>query len=139
MFKKILVPVDFLEDNAQALEIAVNIAVQSKGEVTLLHVIEIIAGSSFKELQEFYAKIESQSQQEMESLITPYENSLINIETRVVYGNRTQEILTHAEKNAIDLIILNSHRIDFDNPTSGWGTISHKVGILAQCPVLLVK
>ncbi len=139
MFKKILVPVDFLEDNAQAVEIAVNIALQAKGEVTLLHVIEIIAGSSFKEFQEFYAKIEQQSQKEMESLVEPHENNVINIETRIVYGNRTEEILGHAEKNENDLIILNSHRIDFDNPTSGWGTISHKVGILSQCPVMLVK
>jgi nucleotide-binding universal stress UspA family protein len=139
MFKNILVPVDFLEDNVQAVEIAVEMAFRTKGEVTLLHVIEIIAGSSYKEFQEFYAKIEQDSQKEMESLVAPHESGVINIETRIVYGNRTEEILTHAEKNRIDLIILNSHRIDLDNPTSGWGTISHKVGLLSQCPVMLVK
>ncbi len=38
-----------------------------------------------------------------------------------------------------DLIILSSHRIDLENPGSSWTTLSYKVAILAQRPVLLVK
>jgi hypothetical protein len=39
----------------------------------------------------------------------------------------------------IDLIVLNSHRIDLKNPGAGWGTWSYKIGILSQRPVLPVK
>lgn len=139
MFKNILIPVDFLENNVHALDIAIDMALQSEGKVTLLHVIECISDTTLKEFPEFYGKLEKQSQEHMAALVAPHENSTVNIETHIVYGNRTQEILKHAEKNNIDLIVLSSHKIDFNNPTSGWGTISQKVGILAQCPVMLVK
>jgi universal stress protein A len=38
-----------------------------------------------------------------------------------------------------DLIVLPSHRVNPSMVGRDWGTISYKVGILAQCPVLLVK
>jgi len=41
--------------------------------------------------------------------------------------------------NRVDLIVLTSHKIDLAHPAEGWGTTSYKVGILCQCPVLLVK
>jgi hypothetical protein len=36
-------------------------------------------------------------------------------------------------------IVMNSHQVDPDDPATGWGTISYKVGILAACPIMLVK
>ena len=54
-------------------------------------------------------------------------------------GNRAPEIVRYAGEIGVDLIVLKSHRIDLENPSAGWGTVSYKVGILAQCPVLLVK
>jgi len=57
----------------------------------------------------------------------------------VIFGNRAPEIVRYAVEAGIDLIVLKSHRIDLQNPSAGWGTVSYKVGILAQCPVLLVK
>ncbi len=47
--------------------------------------------------------------------------------------------MRYAVEEGMDLIVLKSHRIDLENPSAGWGTVSYKVGILAQCPVLLVK
>jgi universal stress protein A len=41
--------------------------------------------------------------------------------------------------NEADLIVLASHRVNPSAVDRDWGTISYKVGILAQCPVLLVK
>ena len=139
MFKNILVPVDFPESNTQTLDIAINMAFKTKGKVTLLHVIEIISDTTSNEFQEFYLAMEKRSQQDMASLLVPHEKSSVHIETKIVYGNRTREILRHAENNNIDLIVLHSHKIDFNEPTSGWGTISHKIGILSQCPVMLIK
>ena len=58
---------------------------------------------------------------------------------RVSYGRRAEEIVDFAAEEDSDLIILSSHRIDLENPGSSWTTLSYKVAILAQCPVLLVK
>ncbi len=56
-----------------------------------------------------------------------------------IHGEKEYEILNFAQENNIDLIMLNSRKTDMNNPIQGWGTISHKVGILSQCPVMLVK
>ena len=50
-----------------------------------------------------------------------------------------REIVKQAVANRVDLIVLTSHKIDLAHPAEGWGTTSYKVGILCQCPVLLVK
>ena len=57
----------------------------------------------------------------------------------VIFGDRAHEIVRYAMERGVDLIVLSSHRIDLGNPSAGWGTVSYKVGILSQCPVLLVK
>jgi nucleotide-binding universal stress UspA family protein len=43
MSQEILVPVDLTDIHQPALDIAVRVAQESAGEVTLLHVIEVIA------------------------------------------------------------------------------------------------
>ena len=44
-----------------------------------------------------------------------------------------------AVADSVDLIVLASHRVNPSMVNRDWGTISYKGGILAQCPVLLVK
>jgi hypothetical protein len=63
----------------------------------------------------------------------------VNIKSEIIYGRRVREILNFAQEHEVDLIIPNSHRINPTDPTQGWDTISYKVGILSQCPVMLVK
>ena len=57
----------------------------------------------------------------------------------MVYGRRAEDIVNFAAANGVDLIVLASHRVNPSRVNRDWGTISYKVGILAQCPVLLVK
>ena len=139
MFKNILVPTDFVDDNQHAPEIAVKLCSMGNGKVTLLHVIEVIQNTTFEEFEDFYGGLEKRSFKGLNTIIDRLERSESSIEPRVVYGNRTQEIVRFAEENDADLIIMKSHKVDLDEPSQGWGTISYKVSILAQCPVLLVK
>lgn len=139
MFYHILVPVDFAETNRHALDIAVGLAGQSDGQISVLHVIELIADTRVEELKDFYALLEQQARESMEGLLAPYRAQLADISTHIVYGHRVRDIVRFASNGEVDLIVLNSHRIDPNDPTQGWGTISYKVGILAQCPVMLVK
>ena len=139
MFKQILVPVDFSEQNKLALAMALDLGKLSGGMVHLLHVIKLIEGDTYDEFAGFYRKLETQAQTRMDKLLTAVSQTDIDVEPHIVVGNRVQEILFFAEENNVDLILMNSHKIDPDNPDEGWGTISQKVGILAQCPILLVK
>jgi hypothetical protein len=58
---------------------------------------------------------------------------------KVIFGSRAHEIVRYAVETGVDLIVLSSHRLDPQNPSVGWGTVSYKVGILSKYPVLLVK
>jgi nucleotide-binding universal stress UspA family protein len=139
MFQRILVPVDLSERSWRPVAMAVRMAASMGGAVSLLHVIETIADSSPEELGAFYAEIEQDVTQRLVALSTPHQDAAITLEHVVVYGNRVQEIIRVAVEQAIDLIIMNSHRLDINDPALGWETISYKVSALADCPVLLVK
>jgi nucleotide-binding universal stress UspA family protein len=138
MFSNILIPTDFSE-GGHALDIAVKLCSMDKGRIHLLHVIEVIANTTFEEFKDFYTKLEKRSFKDLNEMISRCEGDRADIVPVVVYGNRAQEILRYAQENRIDLIVMKSHRIDVEDRAQGWGTISYKVGILAQCPVMLVK
>jgi universal stress protein A len=139
MFTQILVPVDLSDRNAQAVQVAVEMAQSGNGRVQLLHIIKLIAGGSYEEFEDFYQKLESEAEAKMAALVQPYAAEALEISSHILLGNRVEEILNFAIEHETDLIVMNSHKIDLQNPDEGWGSISHKVSILSQCPILLVK
>jgi nucleotide-binding universal stress UspA family protein len=128
MFKNILVPTDLSEKSIKALDIAAKIGAENECNITLLHVIE-----------EFYEKLKNRAHRKMEEIGNRCEDKNIIIQRRVVFGKRVREIVRFAHENAIDLIILSSHKIDKIDAAEGWATISYRVGILSHCPVMMVK
>ncbi|MFO7964482.1 MAG: universal stress protein [Desulfobacterales bacterium] len=139
MFKRILVPTDFSEKSKHAFDIALNIARMGEGKVVLLHVIEMIADSTFEEFESFYTRLEHKAESSMNAWIKAHPSGADFVEKEIIYGNRALEIVKFSEDHEMDLIVLNSHKINVEDPGGGWGTISYKVSILADCPVMLVK
>jgi nucleotide-binding universal stress UspA family protein len=139
MFKNILVPTDFLDNDQHALDIAVRLCSMDNGKISLLHVIEVIQNTTFEEFEDFYSGLEKRSFKGLNAIIARLDTKEMTVEPGVVYGNRTREIVRYAEENNADLIIMKSHKVDLEERSQGWGTISYKVSILARCPVLLVK
>ncbi len=145
MFRSILVPVDRSQRAAPAVATAFSLAAAAGGRVTLLHVVEVIKDTTYEEYGRFYDALAEQARQEMERLVAASEGSptaphdAVSWDARVEFGRRVAEILRAQVEGGYDLVVLQSHRLDPADPTRGWGTISHRVGILAACPVLLVK
>lgn len=139
MFKHILVPTDLTDNTFEALNIAVKMALHEQSRITLLHIIETIADTEFEEFEDFYLKLKRRAQKKMEQMLAGYQQELLSIQREIAYGKRVNEIVKFADENAIDLIVLSSHRIEVTESSKGWGTISYKVGILSPCPVMLVK
>ena len=139
MFKNILMPVDLTDRHQPALDIAVRLATQSAGAVTLLHVIEIIPGLGLREEREFYSRLERAARDHLAKLGRDLAAHQVPRREEVIFGERAHEIVRYAMETGVDLIVLSSHRIDLQDPDAAWGTVSYKVGILSQCPVLLVK
>lgn len=139
MFRQILVPTDFSKKHINPLEIATSLATKYKGVIYLLHVVEIIADTTFAEYEDFYSKLQKRAQKQMSTLIDSYQGKAVQIMPRIAYGNRVQEILNFVNENKIDLIIMNSHKVEINNPIQSWGTISYRVALLSDCPIMLAK
>ena len=138
-FRHILVPTDLTERTGKALELAGQLASRTAGRVTLLHVVETIEGLPRDELQPFYERLERKARKAMELLTQHASREAPAVARVVVEGRRAEEIVRYAAANEVDLIVLASHRVKPSRIDRDWGTMSYKVGILAQCPVLLVK
>jgi universal stress protein A len=139
VFRRILVPLDFTSKNRRAVRAAARLAASSGAETVLLHVIERIDMSAGGTLRNFYRALERNAQKKMLDFLLPFRERGLAVRAEVVYGNRVNEILRFAEENRSDLIVLSSHKLPLRRGGENWGTISYKVGILARCPVLLVK
>jgi universal stress protein A len=139
MFHRILVPTDLTERAEKALDVALALSAPEKARVTLLHVIEMFRGLEFEEMKPVYQKFERKARERMAAVRTRLRKSSTEVVEEIVYGDRAEEIVEFASAHDIDLIVLASHRVNPSAVGRDWGTISYKVGILAQCPVLLVK
>jgi universal stress protein A len=135
-FEHVLVPTDLTARTEKALDVAATLAASPASRITLVHVIETIKGLSFDELKPFYRRLERDASAAMTRLSSRVP---VQIDTAVVYGTRSEEIVKFAGAHDVDLIVLPSHRVNPSPVNRDWGTISYKVGLLAQCPVLLVK
>jgi nucleotide-binding universal stress UspA family protein len=139
MFKTILLPVDLTDRHGPVLDVAGELAAQSKGEVILLHVIETISGVAIEDEREFYDRLERTARDHLDRLGKHLDEHKATWRAEVRYGNRARESVQYALAAAADLIILTAPRFDPAAPGAGWGSMSYRIGILSQCPVLLVK
>jgi nucleotide-binding universal stress UspA family protein len=139
MFQKILLPIDLSDKHGQAVESATRLAGQNSGEVILLHVIEVIPGLSMEEEKPFYGRLEKLAASHLEKIGKLLKHKHVHWRSVIVFGNRGAETVRYARENDIDLIIVTCPHVDPEHLATGWGSLSHKIGLAATCPVLLVK
>jgi universal stress protein A len=139
MFTKLLVPVDLTDRHGPALEAAAQLAGSHKAEITLLHVIELLHGSSREEDAAFYDRLEQKAAAHLARLLSGLRERGLVGRSQILFGSPLPSILRHAEREGSDLIVLSSHAVDLSRPDAGWETMSYAIGVAARCPVLLVK
>jgi universal stress protein A len=140
MFRKILVPLDFTDKNEAALRIAVETAPPGADtEVVLLHVIETIEHIEPEEMEGFYHSLEARAAAKLFALEERFKQAGITVRQEILLGKRAETIVRYAEDHGTGLILLSSHKVDRQHPSLGIGTLSYRVAIVANCPVLLVK
>jgi nucleotide-binding universal stress UspA family protein len=100
MFQRMLVPVDLTQKNAHAVETARDLAAESGGTVTLLHVIETL-DLPFEELEAFYARLEEKARRAMEEMAEPLQEAGLSFARRVSYGRRAEEIVISRPKRIL--------------------------------------
>src|SRR5437773_2005670 len=101
MFQRILLPVDLTEKHERALNIAAEFAGRS-GEITLLHVIEVIPGLSMDEERAFYNRLERLARSHIDKLGSLLEKRKVSWKSQVLFGNRAQESIRYAIEAAAE-------------------------------------
>jgi nucleotide-binding universal stress UspA family protein len=144
--KKILVPTDFSDHSAKALERALDIAKQNNSELIMLHVIQQDVQSCTVD----YCFSEDEMERLEKNMLEGAKDLLhkelarfplareVKISTEVLQGVPYEEILKFQVQNSVDLIVIASHG------RSGitkyfLGSVSSNVLKGAKCEVLLVK
>jgi nucleotide-binding universal stress UspA family protein len=138
-FRHILVPTDLTDRTTRALDLALKLAADRNSRVTLVHVIQTVPNLEFSDLRPFYERLRAKAEKKLSSLARETEGSGVDVDVEIAYGQRAETIIKTATARKADLIVLASHRVNPSGVGRDWGTISHQVGLLARCPVLLVK
>jgi universal stress protein A len=144
--KKILVPIDFSEYSAKAVERALDIAKQNDAEVVLLHVITqdvqactvdyCLTNDEVEKLEKRMVEGAKDRLQKEPAKFPLAKN--VKISTEVVQGIPYEEILKFQALNGVDLIVIASHG---RSAIAKYflGSVTSNVLKEAKCEVLLIK
>lgn len=138
VFRHVLVPIDLSDRQERVLEVARGVAAAAGARMTVMHVIQRIEGIPARELAAFYERLEANARRRLERAVRRLAANGIRAALALLVGDPAVEILREARRRRVDLIVLGSHHLG-RNRARGLGTTSYKVGLLCQCPVLLVK
>ena len=151
IFSKILVPVDGSINSMKAIDYAVNVAEKYKSEIIALHVLysqtgfafhkETVAGTiTSSSLNDLNLEAKQEAEKWFKEINKRAEKMNVQVKTEVVFTviSIIEGILTYAEKENIDLIIIGS------KGKSGWkklivGSVASGISTYAHCPILIVK
>ena len=140
---RLLIPIDFSEDSAEALRQACDLARRFDSELHLLHVLDSIAPvprttTEFQHIHRaFLASRKAEAEQSLRTL-PPAEQGPKPVVRQIAIGNPAVEIVKYADAQAIDLIVMGTHgRTGF----KAWmaGSVAERVVRCAHCPVLVVR
>ncbi|HTV24893.1 MAG TPA: universal stress protein [Polyangiaceae bacterium] len=142
-YEKILVPVDFSTHSAQATRVAADLARRFDAALTLAYVYDPLAYA----LPDGFAMV---GQTEVDRLLDAFRAQLAQnkrqaleagaprVDTQLLQGFVSGEIVEFANRGQFDLIVMGTHgRTGMQHLVMG--SVAERVVRLAQCPVLTVK
>ena len=142
--KKILVPCDFSKPAINAFQFALDIAVQSKGTVCLLNVIEqpVLYDTLFMPVLNFEAELmkelKEKAEKSFDRIITKYCAERVKVVADVVSGHPSSEIVEFVRRQNVDLVVMGSRGASGVREIIV-GSNAEKVVRNSSAPVLVIK
>ena len=141
--KKILVPVDFSENSVKILQAAVNVAQKFEARLSIIFVVQSFDDYSgffvpHMPIEQFKDDMLSSSEKKMDEFLEEHLGGEETYTRHVAVGDVGEGILTYAESQQIEMIIMGTHgykgleRILF-------GSVAEQVVKGAPCPVLTIN
>lgn len=143
--KKILVPCDFSEQAVNAYRFALEVATQSKGEVHLVHVIELpvlhdsmlMPVLSFEEA--LFKELEEKSEKQFKKLKEKYAaTGGPKTKSSVLFGGTSRMILDYVTKENIELVVMGTKGVSGVREVV-IGSNTEKIVRGAKVPVIAIK
>jgi nucleotide-binding universal stress UspA family protein len=142
--RKILIPYDFSETAALALEHGVFMAKLNRAEITLLHIIETVTFTSaiahaFSSKSDFENKVEESAIEKLQEIASDiHHKSGIKVHVKAEVGRIYKKIVEVSAEDEIDLILMGTHGV------SGFqeffmGSNAFRVVSDSPCPVITVQ
>jgi nucleotide-binding universal stress UspA family protein len=144
-FERILVPLDGSECAEMALEPAMAIAQAMAAEIVLFRVAQPIPRTrALMEMPDVYNEVVAAAYREAEDYLRdlrtrlPYDTLRISLEHEPVEEGVARQILSYADANGIDLIVMSSHGY---SGVKRWthGSVAEKVLRGACCATLIIR
>jgi nucleotide-binding universal stress UspA family protein len=140
--KKILVPTDFSANANKALDLAVQIAKEAKAEILLIHACDLV-DTTFKDhltiKKEYNQSIEDRANKSLSLLKKSVEDKEpVTVHTSLYNGFPVDSILTAAEDNGVDFIIIGT-RGEMPLSESLLGSTTSGVIGKTKVPVMVVS
>lgn len=147
-FRRMLCAVDFAEASLESAAVAFSLAEEADAMLTLLHVIELPpelthaphgGGDEYStyDVGRLHAEAESAALTRLRALVPEHAREYCTVQTSVVEGGVSRQILRIAAAIDADLIVLGVHgRNSFD--LAFFGSNSKDVIRQSRCPVLVV-
>ena len=140
--KRILCPVDFSPSALQAFGLALDLSQQVGGSVTVLHVIEWLAGEirahAHFNVQDYRRHLVEDAHFWLQALIAGHPRTECDIEDVVVTGRAYREILETAVAREAHLIVMGAQGRGGMDLTL-FGSTTQQVVRAATCPMLTVR
>ena len=150
MIKTLLVAIDGSSHSMKAVDYASEIAASSKAGIIILTVVKVQNYQKYSTEMRKYAELEHVSVVDLDALKSiandlvahaekkAREKGVGDIVTKVREGPVARTIVACAEQNDVDMIVIGSRGFGNIEATLRGG-VSHRVELLAKCPVLSVK
>ena len=136
---RILVPTDFSDCSAAALEFAVTLAKPFHAALILVHVIEPLPYNGMEGLMliDYQPLLKSRAKALLDRLSKLPLKENLPVATHLTDGIPFREIINLAKREKADLIVIGTHgRTGFDHLLTG--SVAEKVVRLSTCPVVAV-
>jgi nucleotide-binding universal stress UspA family protein len=143
IFSRILCPIDFSPASQQAYGFALDLASQSNGAVTALHVIEWLADqdpapyAGFN-IVDYQQHLVADAEARLRSFTESEPHPWCEVEPIIASGRSHREILKAAETHGADLIVMGAQGRGGIGLTM-FGSTTQQVVRAAECPILVVR
>lgn len=139
--QNILLATDFSEYSDKAREYACILAQSLGASITLLHAIQPIYGldPNDTELKDWYRNLEKQLEAKLEKELDYFRKREIPASGSLIFGTPWDVVISFAEEEEMDLIVVGSHGLRTGDGRPLLGTTSHKIAFASTVPVLIVK